>query len=337
MQIEFSFIIAVYNCKKYIRRCIDSVIEQQSSSYELIIVDDGSTDGTEKICDEYCAHKNVKVIHQSNLGHTAARKRGISEAQGKYVCIIDADDWIDENYIVTLEKKIEALEYSPDIIAFNFNRVTQDKNRQPVCTSIKAGEYDKEQLISNIYPIMLSDPKSQFFSFGLFPTLWSKVFKKNIILQVINMLDTDIVLGEDAFCVYLSVFQADSLLVLEDCLYNYLINDDSISHRYAKNNFEKLTKLCELMDTKYPAELLDQVRKYKLLMLMGAITNETRGPLPTNNIVRELKRRCELNTFVDCIENAAIQNIPLYRRIMWKMLKLKMYSPLVYLLRLFKA
>ena len=336
MEIYISIIIAVYNCHDYIRRCIDSAIDQQSENYEIIIVDDGSTDGTSEICDEYNEHERIKVIHQQNQGHTVARKVGVQEAKGQYICIVDADDWIESTFALDLEKSIERLDDTPDIISFNYNRVDLDGDNCSVISRVNCGYYNKERLTKLVYPIMLSDPSGEFYTFGVFPTLWSKAFKKEIIADVMELLDPGIVLGEDAFCVYLSFYKAESVLFIDKHLYNYQINSNSLTRKYAKNNFDKLSRLCELLDRTYPASLLEQVRRYKLSMLMGAITNETRGPLHTKDIILELKNRCKIPTFQDCIYKTIAPNCSFYRKIIWRMLKLRMYRLLVISLRALK-
>lgn len=335
MEFSISIIIAVYNCRHYIRRCIESAINQQSENYEIIIVDDGSTDGTAEICDEYKTLNKITIIHQENQGHTVARKRGIKESRGKYICIIDADDWIEPNFISVLEEGINN-HFSLDIIAFNYIRVDMTGGSDKIESHIEKGYYNKEQLKRDIYPIMLSDSRERFYTFGVSPTLWSKAFKKEIITDVIELLDTGIALGEDAFCVYLSFYKAGTILFIDKYLYNYQINPTSLTRKYAKNNFDKLLRLCELMDRTYPESLIEQVRRYKLSMLMGAITNETRGPLQIKDILLELKNKCKMATFRDCIYNTIAPNCSFYRKIIWKMLKLKMYRLLVFSLRILR-
>lgn len=337
MNYSFSFIIAVYNCQKYIKRCIESVLQQQNSNFELIIVDDGSSDKTAIICDEYKNIENVKVIHQSNQGHTVARLRGLQEAQGEYVCILDADDWVSENYLEKIDGVLTQFGNHPDVISFNYNRIDQDGREQPVVSEIVSGQYNKRQLTQKIYPIMLSNQSKEFFSFGVYPTLWSKIFKNNLITEVMELLDPDVVLGEDAFCVFLSLYRASSVIFLDECLYNYQINSASLSQKYAKDNFEKLTSLCMALDRFYPSELLDQVRSYKLSMLMGAITNETRGPKSSRWIIKTLKERCALQTFSDCIWNSAIPHMSIIRKAVLGMLRYNLYGLLVYVLRITKA
>ena len=96
--IKLSIIMPVYNVKNYIRKCIESVLEQKFIDYELILVDDGSNDGSGVICDEYSKKdKRIIVIHQKNKGLSGARNSGINIAKGEFIGFIDSDDWIHKN------------------------------------------------------------------------------------------------------------------------------------------------------------------------------------------------------------------------------------------------
>lgn len=95
-----SIVIPVYNTEKYLKRCIDSVLGQSFTNFELILVDDGSKDNSGKICDDYAQQDTrVRVIHQDNKGVSVARNKGIDEAKGEYISFIDSDDWVEENFL----------------------------------------------------------------------------------------------------------------------------------------------------------------------------------------------------------------------------------------------
>ena len=92
----FSVVVPVYNIEQYIRQCIDTLINQSFEDYEIILVDDGSSDASGSICDEYAeSHERVKVIHQENGGLVKARKVGAQTASGDYIIPVDGDDWVD--------------------------------------------------------------------------------------------------------------------------------------------------------------------------------------------------------------------------------------------------
>ena len=105
-----SVVIPVYNVKKYLNRCIDSVIRQTYKKIQIVVVDDGSTDGSDKICDEYLrTDKRIQVIHKANGGLSDARNVGIKKAEGKYITFIDSDDEVTEDYIEFLYKLIKKM------------------------------------------------------------------------------------------------------------------------------------------------------------------------------------------------------------------------------------
>ena len=100
-----SFIVAVYNKEKYLKECVDSILAQDNRDFELILVDDGSTDSSAEICDNYAAaDRRIRVFHTENHGPGAARNKGIEEAGGDYLAFVDADDWIEPDFLSSLTK-----------------------------------------------------------------------------------------------------------------------------------------------------------------------------------------------------------------------------------------
>ena len=111
-------VIPVYNVEKYLKRCIDSILVQEWKHYDILLVDDGSTDNSPQICDDYAkAYDFISVFHKENGGLSAARNTGISHAEGEYVYFPDSDDWIEPNTFSDLAEVIESDQY--DIISFN--------------------------------------------------------------------------------------------------------------------------------------------------------------------------------------------------------------------------
>lgn len=109
MNNKLSVIIPVYNVEEYLEKCIESVLKQAYSPFEVILVDDGSSDKSSSICDQYGrADKRIKVIHQSNQGHTIARQNGFRASDGDYIIFIDSDDWIkDEMFALMMDKVLK--------------------------------------------------------------------------------------------------------------------------------------------------------------------------------------------------------------------------------------
>lgn len=127
---KVSVIIPVYNVAGYFPRCMQSVAAQTYSDYEVVLVDDGSTDGCEDLCDQYAAeYMFVKTVHQSNQGLSVARNHGVEVAKGEYICFIDSDDYVSADYI---EKLMTAMElYQADMAVIKMRSVS-DKDEVPI-------------------------------------------------------------------------------------------------------------------------------------------------------------------------------------------------------------
>ena len=139
-----SIIIPIFNKQTYIRKCIDSILNSGCNNYEILLIDDGSTDDSLNICIEYSHNfNNVITIHQDNQGVSVARITGIMHAQGKYITFVDADDFVKNTYGAQI---IEALKKDADYTIFDFTRWIDDEHQQVNGLSIKEGYY-KDTLV----------------------------------------------------------------------------------------------------------------------------------------------------------------------------------------------
>lgn len=122
--IKLSIIVPVYNVAPYLRKCVDSLLSQDFEDYEIILVDDGSPDGCPQICDEYAkGHANIRVIHQTNAGLSAARNAGLKVAKGEYVCFVDSDDYWEKNVLGGLMAQVER--DNLDVLRFGYQNVNE--------------------------------------------------------------------------------------------------------------------------------------------------------------------------------------------------------------------
>ena len=124
-----SVIVPVYNVEKYIERCVESVLAQTHKEFELILVDDGSTDLSGEICEKLKTKDNrIRVFHQENKGLSAARNKGLIEAAGEYITYIDSDDYVDAFYLEVLHQN--AVQYHADISVCGYQRVWENNKTQ---------------------------------------------------------------------------------------------------------------------------------------------------------------------------------------------------------------
>lgn len=222
-----SFLVPVYNAEPYLRSCLDSIFTQTDHDFELILVDDGSTDGSGAICDGYAGqHSRVRAIHQKHAGHTAARNAGLAAAQGRYIAFVDSDDWIDPTLLEDCHQA--ALEACPDVILFGYRRVrsnTTMEKPQP-CHS---GFYDRAQIQRQILPTLLTD--------GRF-SLCERLVRRELLVKYQFNIDKRIIVGEDLACCVCCVAAARNLYVLPGIYYNYAQHDGSVIHSYQNYTFE---------------------------------------------------------------------------------------------------
>lgn len=153
---KLSIIIPIYNVEKYLRKCVDSLLAQDISDYEIILVDDGSTDNSGAICDEYTSPSFVnsltrsvviKVIHQENGGLSAARNTGIKAAKGEYICFVDSDDYWEPNVLGKLMVQVERDDL--DVLRFNYQNVNEQYEvYQP---------YKRDHRLDNDYSEVVTD------------------------------------------------------------------------------------------------------------------------------------------------------------------------------------
>ena len=170
MNDKISVILPVYNVEEYLRKCINSILNQTYKNFELIIINDGSTDNCPSICDEYKNIDNrIQVIHQENKGLSVARNVGIDLSKGKYITFIDSDDYIDSKYIEILYNLIT--EYDADISICHHTKIY---NKTLIIKTHKEKEYKKEILSKKeAYKKMILDKEINFM-------VWGKLYKKNI-------------------------------------------------------------------------------------------------------------------------------------------------------------
>ena len=220
---KFSVIVPVYNVERFLRQCVESVLNQSCGDFELILVDDGSPDNCPRICDEYALKDGrVRVIHKTNGGLVSARKAGCAVAVGEYVVCLDGDDYIAPNCLASFAKAIDA--YSPDICVCGFYKAYSE-NEVKCLPFENAGFYDKKTIEKHIYPYLIENKYGRYFS----ASIWAKAFRREIYTEYQTSVDPRIKIGEDQCVVKPCVFRAESLYVIDECLYYYRQNDESMT------------------------------------------------------------------------------------------------------------
>ena len=221
---KLSIIIPVYNAKQYIRDCLNSIIRQDCRDMEIIIVDDGSTDGSFDICNEYKVwDERIRLIHQENKGLVNARKAGIAVATGDYIGFVDADDNIDSGMYSCLIDDID--KNMPDMILFGLKEVYPD-HIVLKGNKYEEGVYGREEIEGILFPSMLS--YGDFFDFGILPNLVCKLIRTDFLRNITFSVSDCVSVGEDADATFQLIVQADSIQIVDMKPYNYCRHGDSM-------------------------------------------------------------------------------------------------------------
>ena len=228
---KVSIIVPVYNAENVLHYCIDSILNQTYKDFELILVDDGSTDRSGDICDEYALdNDNISVLHIQNGGVSRARNTGIERAKGDYICFVDSDDYIDQLFLEELVNKAEegynfVLTAYQWVENYNYNATRTIFYKDDESYSV----LDRNSLMSLSNLVLLPQP-------------WNKLFKRDIVINEDIRMPEDISLGEDTTFVYryLSVVIDQSFVVINKPLYYYFnsVDSGSLLNKYRDDLFE---------------------------------------------------------------------------------------------------
>ncbi len=228
----FSLIVPVYNVADYLPSCMESLQHQDFTDYEIILVDDGSTDGKSgALCDEYAASfPNVRVIHQENGGLGAARNTGLEHASGEYVFFIDSDDYIADNTLSILSRAIQ--QYAADMLVFTFQYVHGQAYTPAEPNSVPT--HAPLRLSSN--PGLLLEP----------PSAWARVCRRSLFLDH-GIRFPGRVWYEDLRTTPKCLYYAKDVVYLPNALYFYVQREGSIMHSAStRRNLEILDALEDL-------------------------------------------------------------------------------------------
>lgn len=214
-QFKISVIVPIYNAENYLKKCIDSIVNQTYSNLEIILIDDGSTDSSSQIIDEFALmDSRIISVHQPNKGLVRTRKTGMKLASGNYVTFVDADDYLSYDAYELIVKKIDST--MPDVIACEMIE------EYPDCRIVRKNLYDEgiySEDMKYIYSSMLYS--GNFFEFGIIPNIWNKFFRKDFIKNTKVYVSDKIFYGEDVDFVFQYIAQAKSLQIISQASYYY--------------------------------------------------------------------------------------------------------------------
>ncbi len=224
---DISVVIPVFNTEKYLSTCIESVIQQEKVSFEIILVDDGSTDSSPSICDNYASkYSNIRSIHIQNSGPATAKNVGLKLAKGNYVALTDSDDKMEADMLI---KMIDAAyNHKADIVCCNYKTIDEDGN-------LSYFEYTNQEYVLNHEEGLI-----HFFSKDkIYSQCWTKIYRRQMLyeyrIENISGLHTD----EDILFNIQSFSHAQKTIIIDEPLYEYTHRLNSLARGYFKKNISQ--------------------------------------------------------------------------------------------------
>lgn len=330
-----SIIVPVYNVERYLRECIDSLINQTYKKIEIIIVDDGSTDNSGKICDEYeKKNKNIKVIHKKNEGLGFARNTGLEYVNGEYVTFVDSDDYVDNNFIEELYKNI--ITKNIDICKSGFKRIDNNHN------ILEIRKYDNkiynEKETKNIFiPRMIGSLPDKKDSIEMCVT--GTLYKTSYILDFkIKFPSERVIISEDLFFNIDYAQNINKACTIDYVGYNYRYNPSSLSKKYRKDRFEaskyfylELKKKLEFLG--YDNETLLRLSRIFFIYIKICISQER---YQTSNrkykdSLKTISKICNDSLVQEIINDYPINKMGVKQRIFIYLIKYKLLNTIYFL------
>ncbi|MBU5314786.1 glycosyltransferase [Clostridium bornimense] len=246
MSIKISLIVPVYNCEKYLEKCLESVMKQDLAGIEVIIINDGSEDNSLEIVEGYKSRfENIYIINQENKGQGAARNLGIKIAKGEYIGFIDADDYIDYNMMSSMYYKAISNDY--DIVTCGTKIVNEDGNIIKEISIVDSGQLNSEEAILSIIK-----GKNTF-------AVWNKIFKRKLFIEN-NIFFKEGCYYEDIYVIIKAFSCAKSIYNFKESFYYYVQHDKSTTKqkkvKYYNDLLMEVARTKEYINDKYPKNKL---------------------------------------------------------------------------------
>lgn len=218
-QSKISVIVPVYNTGKYLPRCLESIMKQTYQNIEIVLVDDGSTDDSFSICEEYAARDSrIVVVRQENMGNNAARKTGVNVSTGNYITFVDSDDWIGRDLVGQLYQYIignDADMVIGDVLMFRVEGTREERRNL-----IGAGVYGHSRdAVKNLF-FECGKPGNEDCKYGILPFIFAKMYRRNLLVQAIIKIDDRIRFDEDRALIWTCLMQ-DIRVVFTDVMEYY--------------------------------------------------------------------------------------------------------------------
>lgn len=289
-----SVIVPVYNVKPYLKKSIASILNQTYQNIEVILINDGSMDGSEELCREYAGRDSrVRLLCQENQGVARARRNGLQLATGEYITFVDPDDYIDGN----LFQQMMECRDDFDLVVCRWYRESEDSVRRAY-DKMALGAYrtreDMDFLLDHMVNASMPGGLVNIKP-GITSYLWNKLYKTALAKEIYQQIDPGIRGGEDMAFTYLYLLRCESVLISDICGYHYQVRSNSIAHG-VQRGCGRLRRECDLYDNVAPAFMEHPRRDTLLPQLQLKLSTRIARRLASMEFAPEA--RLELKTYV---------------------------------------
>lgn len=314
--IKVSVIVPIFNAEEYLAQCLDSIVAQTLKEIEIILIDDGSTDGSAEICKKYLSDSRVTYYHKENEGLAAARDDGMMRATGEYIGFVDADDWLKPEMY---EKMYSAAKSNDSDVAFC--NCIQNENGYVFTPEMPDGAYDREAIKKEILPKTLAYIDKDGTKRSIRWCNWLRIYKTETLRKNNIRFDRRLRRSQDLQLTYEAMLVAQNFYYIGEPLYHNRVVEDSLSRGYTKNMWSLYKFLIERLyeDTKAFKEmdLMPQMHLRTFFFATDCIENELKPLCPNSKkkrieIIKEIMNDPICEGFYGHIPTEKLS--PLYRK-----------------------
>lgn len=276
---KISIIVPVYNVERYLERCVRSLTGQIYHNLEILLVDDGSKDGSGTLCDTLAQQdKRIRVIHKENGGLISAWKAGVLAANGEYLHFVDSDDWIDPEALAEMAMQLTGI--NKEIISSDYV-IERQNGQQYIWQKLLPGEYTGERLSKEVIPEILGNEERYVCL-----SRCMKLISRELVETNMHYSDPAIRMGEDITVMVPALIDCERLVIMDHkAYYHYWYMDSSMVHKYDSKLYENMLRLREILvqiiEDKFSGDekavMLLQAQKEYIYLMFLVLKNEARG------------------------------------------------------------
>lgn len=323
---DISVIVPVYNVEALLPRCIDSILAQTKENIEILLVDDGATDESGRICDDYAAKDpRIRVIHKKNGGLTSAWKAGAKEAVGKYLGFVDSDDWIDPAMYERMWESAKTYDSDLVVCGLVFDYEDPSISKRKEISGFDREYYDREG-IESLLPALLND--GSFFGRTLQPARVTKLYRRELVEKNMPLCKEEVSVGEDLQLTLPVLLDANSMSVVLDFYpYHYWFNQKSMTGKYDPEYLSKIKimekRMKEISREKAVYDLTPQITNdflgLAVIGLKNGVIRNTEGSKKAMEIIRNY---CKDEAVKEALNTHTMDRLPItIKAFLWLMKK----------------